>query len=386
MRIHLLVIGTVVVAAAARCPVVTVVYQAPYSQVNASLAPDNVFGVEDGVVVRRADGGFQMIAAEMYDSPKWVKMRLGVWSSRDGMSWRRVRTLRNSSANFDGTDPHSSSWGPFLTLDPTNDTWALTYVGYRGAASNDSGWLENYHGIIYGQYASVSGDAGLDSDFGDAGDWRATDRVLLAPDDFSVVGPWPHPCQGLQGTDSMYAYPLEGGGWAALAGTSFQENPDHMPNTGKWPVSGATAPSMFGPWTRRNPSGGRPADAPCVDLNGGYSENPIVSRRPDDATAFQLVIDWIGQEGDGFGYACSDDGLAWEPAVFVKSPGGCRTPFGFVPMTAAEITEWTPSIVAYGVINASQIGAHNTSMAWLYYSQQQGGWEVFRAAFVQFQW
>lgn len=74
--------------------------------------------------------------------------------------------------------------------------------------------------------------------------------------------------------------------------------------------------ALFGPWTRRNTApGGAPANAPCVDLNGAYvrrrrvcvwgegvrarlrwaqrgerrySENPIVSRRPDDSTKFQV--------------------------------------------------------------------------------------------------
>jgi hypothetical protein len=38
-------------------------------------------GLEDGIVVRRQDGSFQMIAAEMYAQPVWVAMRLGIWQS-----------------------------------------------------------------------------------------------------------------------------------------------------------------------------------------------------------------------------------------------------------------------------------------------------------------
>jgi hypothetical protein len=76
-------------------------------------------------------------------------------------------------------------------------TWVLSYVGYRGAPSNSSGWLENFQGTIYARYASSAGDAGLDSDFHDS-TYRSTDSVLLTPDDFQVDGPWPHVCQGLQ--------------------------------------------------------------------------------------------------------------------------------------------------------------------------------------------
>lgn len=62
----------------------------------------------------------------------------------------------------------------------------------------------------------------------------AAHRVLLEPDDFHVNGPWPHPCQGLQGTDSMYPYQLADGSWAALVGTSHEETPDPWPQVGWW--------------------------------------------------------------------------------------------------------------------------------------------------------
>lgn len=355
-------------ASSSACPTPRLVWAPGFASINASDDPTNKHGLEDGIVVRRADGTFSMIAAAMYGEPVWVRMRLDVWHSTDGLRWTRGRSLRASSADFTGADPHSSSWGPFVVRDPANDTWALTYVGYRGAPSNASGWLENFDGTIYGAYAKVAGDDGLDDDFGDAG-YAETDHVLLQPDDFRTAGPWPHPCQGLQGTDSMYPYPLDGGGWAALVGTSHQEtpNPWPQPGGGKWPVSLATAPTLFGPWTRYNPAG-PPADAPCVDLNGGFSENPIVSRRVDNASAFQVVHDAIGAEAVGFGYGCSADGIHWPPTVVVKLPFGARTPFGLLPMTQAEIALHTPDILRYGVINASQIGAPGTSLQWLFYT------------------
>ena len=140
-------------------------------------------------------------------------------------------------------------------------------------------------------------------------------------------------------------YQLADGSWAGFAGTSHQEHPQQYPAVGKWlvehpfknkskmpqhldlrcvllplvpgvttktrlasrikrlkphvicdsfprPVSLATAQVMRGPWTRHNPANktkGAAADAPCVDINGGYTENPIVSRRPDNASTFHVV-------------------------------------------------------------------------------------------------
>jgi len=309
-------------------------------------------------------------------------MRLGVWKSKDGWNWQRQRTLRKSSANFDGSDIHSSSWGPFFLYDFTNDTWALSYVGYRGAPSNSSGWLENFDGTIFGQYAEVKGDAGLDSDFGDNGNWRNSDRTLVGPDNFHVNGPWPYQCQGMQGTDSFFPFQTSNKLWVAFLGTSFQELPDHRPDTGKWQVSLATAPSMFGPWTRHNPQNlSFPANAPCVDINGGYIENPIVSRRYDDPEKFHCVYDFLGKENLGFGYSCSSDGFAWSSAQLVEIPGGVRTPFGLVPLTAEEIEMYSDRILELNDRKRSELAF---SLYWLFFTQNQpDGYEAFRAAIVQ---
>ena len=236
----------VLVAAVSSCPTLRVIY-APTGPdlINATAQQDNVHGIEDGIVVRAASGFYMIVCAaaeleplslipliarlrptlcaqgaEMYGDPKWVKMRLGVWRSKDGVhDWTRQRTLRNSSAIYNGTDQHAASWGPFLLWDPDSSRWALSYIGYRSGGSNFSGWSTNWDGKVFFQYANVTGDAGLDSDFGDSGDWRSDDQVLLAPD--TLGAPWP-PCQGLQGTDSMYPYQLPNGSWAALVGTSHQ--------------------------------------------------------------------------------------------------------------------------------------------------------------------
>ena len=111
----------------------------PYSQINASHDKTNRYGLEDGMVVRRQDGGFTMITAAMYGDPFWIRMRLDLFKSSDGLQWVKSRSIRVSDANFNGTSTHSSSWGPMLAFDASNKTWMLSYVGYRGAPSNSSG-------------------------------------------------------------------------------------------------------------------------------------------------------------------------------------------------------------------------------------------------------
>jgi hypothetical protein len=121
----------------------------PYSQINASHDKTNLYGLEDGMVVRRHDGGFTMITAAMYGDPFWIRMRLDLFKSSDGLQWVKSRSIRVSDANFNGTSTHSSSWGPMLAFDASNKTWMLSYVGYRGAPSNSSGWLGNFDGRMY---------------------------------------------------------------------------------------------------------------------------------------------------------------------------------------------------------------------------------------------
>jgi len=380
------------------CPSVKLVWMPNSTQINSTSFPGTCkHGVEDGIVVRRKDGGFSMVAAEMYADPMWIAMQLGIYGSSDGLGWDRKRAVRRSSADVkDGNDPHAASWGPFFVHDPKNDTWLLSYVGYRSAPGNSSGWLENFEGTIYARYAEHAGDAGLDSSFGEGAPQPnmtspafGGDRVLVRPDDFKVNGPWPYECQGLQGTDSFYPYQLEDGSWAGFAGTSHQEADDKFPGVGKWPVSLATAPDVSGPWTRYNPankSKEAAAEAPCVDINGGFTENPIVSRRPDKPAAFQMVFDDLAAEHEGFGYACSKDGLQWSESVLVPVPGGTRTPFGLLPMTEAEKAARKADVLAAGIITAKDYVAANTSLQWAFFTQNQHGWEAFRTSIVQIAW
>ena len=107
-------------------------------------------------------------------------------------------------------------------------------------------------------------------------------------------------------------------------------------------------------------------------------------------------------ERRGFGYACSSDGLKWEKGVSVALPDGARTPFGLVPLTAAERAARRSDILAAGVLTPASFDATNTSLQWAFYTGQhfpvgpggagsgshveEGGWEGFKAAVVQLSW
>jgi hypothetical protein len=104
-------------------------------------------------------------------------------------------------------------------------------------------------------------------------------------------------------------------------------------------------------------------------------------QRPGSSGGFHAVYDSLGTEAQGFGYTCSDDGLHWESGVVVSTPTGCRTPFGLIELTPAEVTRMTPAILAYGTINATQLAAPNSSLQWSFYTHNDAsGYEVFRAS------
>ena len=79
------------------------------------------------------------------------------------------------------------------------------------------------------------------------------------------------------------------------------------------------------------------------------------------------------------------DGVVWGGSGLVPVPGGARTPFGVLPMTAAELAEHTARIAAYGVTTVPEVHNQNATLAWLLYTATAtvGRWERFRPAVVE---
>ena len=88
--------------------------------------------------------------------------------------------------------------------------------------------------------------------------------------------------------------------------------------------------------------------------------------------------------------SCSEDGLEWEAGVGVRYPAASsvRTPFGLVPMTAAEIEAREADILAFGALNRTQLHAPNTSLQWLFLTAHSTNetWEHFQTSIVQLSW
>lgn len=394
----------------------------PWTQINASSpgALDNKYGFEDARVVRTqgGTGTFWMLVAEMHTDPLWVAMRLGLWRSPDGWSWSRAGTLARSSGLQNGSDPCAAVWGANLAWDGAS--WSALWVCYNAAPNDARGWLVNYNGTIWASRSPVAGDS--DAAMlallapGGGGDAPASPPVEILWPSVPVFGPF-NPAEGLQGTDSFCPYPLPasaGGGWAGMVGSSHSEaNPAYGP--GKWVVSLATAPALDGPWTRQ-PAGGLPVPV-LVDLDGGYSENPMTYPAPrgwlpganaSTGAGLMAVFDYLGSEERGFGLTCSGDGLHWAPGALVATPdGGTRTPAGLLPMTPtdvranvdhlraagaseAQLAAWAAGDAPSHASAASQAGVTASAPYWVFYtaypSDTTAHYEVFRTALGVLSW
>ena len=275
------------------------------------------YGFEGGRCVKLGTT-YHLFISEMAGSPRWVKMRLGHWTSGDRHSWKRVSTLFESSGDYTGADPRACLWAPVPTYDEADGRWNLTYVAYRSApvTLNGLGIVEaglNYGGRIWRAVSTAAGPEGIGGPYRDIG-------ILLEPSGQS--DPW----EGLQGTDSFCPYRI-GDRWYAFYGSA---NTEETPCP-YWRVGLAEAPQLAGPWARvvgRNP----------LTFEPRFIENPVVTCLRDGT--YVAVYDTGLNHPLALGWAYSSDGLEWtrgDPIVLEHGGGVegwvalARTPLGLIP-------------------------------------------------------
>jgi hypothetical protein len=301
-------------------------YPSPVITVKSPGAEGNKYGFEGGNVVK-LHGTYHLVTTEMCGEPMAVKTKLAHWSSKDRVHWKRVSTLYESSGDFTGKDPRGALWGPMFIYDEQPQEWNLIYVAYRAAPDTATEFRTNYEGTIWRAVSNVKGPAGIDGPYTDIG-------FLLRPD--KDTQPW----EGLQGTDSFFAYPA-GDRWLGLYGSA---NTEHKPIE-HWRVGLAEAPRLAGPWKRcldTNPVNalsefnvGKSAPGkPMLNVGQSFAENPIVTRLEDGSYISVFDNEYPG----GIGYAWSADGFHWVWGHdLVLQPKGAgfwaddvRTPLGMV--------------------------------------------------------
>jgi hypothetical protein len=278
-------------------------------------AHDIRYGFEGGRALR-VNNTYHLFTSEMIGDPIWVKMRLGHWSSPDGLRWKRVGTLYQSSGEYTGRDPRASLWSPMPIWDGATGRWNLFYVAYRSAPNSSGQFRLNYDGHIWRAESKTAGIRGIGGPYRDMG-------VVLEPEPSRVH--W----EGLQGADSFFPYQV-GTKWMALYGSAKTE---HIPIT-SWQVGLAYAPTLAGPWRRVEP----PVPA---GIEPTFIENPIVERLPSGE--FLAVYD--SDVPNCIGYTSSVDGRVWRRGDSLRiqdSKTGwakdVRTPLGLIPERGDEYT------------------------------------------------
>jgi len=269
---------------------------------------DNKYGFEGGSVVK-LDGVYHLFASEMAGDPFWVRMRIAHWTSPNGIEWKRVSTIKETSGKPRAETglPYESFWAPMPIYNEADKQWELFHVAY------DTGGAVG--GRIWRATSTVQGRAGIAGPYKDVG-------IILQPDADSQK--W----EGWQGVASFYPYQVKDR-WFAFYGS-------HGGGPG-WQVGLAEAPALTGPWKRRV------SGNPCT-IEPVFLENPIVTRIGDlyvavyDSDIVNSPDYNYHKEANSVGYATSADGVLWSTGgrIIVQPQGPAnwatdiRTPLGLI--------------------------------------------------------
>jgi len=254
-------------------------------------------GMEGGRVMK-LDGVYHLFTAELV-AGGWIKMKLGHWTSPDGVKWTRRDTMYESSGEETGKDPRASFWSPMPVYDEDEKLWNFFYVAYRAPVGPLS-----WNGRVWRAVSEVPGPEGI------GGPWKDVGVVL-------ELGEASDPWEGSQGTDSFFPYRV-GEKWVGFYGSSNGAD--------WWKVGLAGADTLAGPWRRLTA-----LNPVTLGYEHGKAENPVVTHLKSGryVAVFEVIE-------TGYGYADSRDGLHWSEAKVLPLPVSAgkldvlRTPLGLI--------------------------------------------------------
>jgi alpha-L-fucosidase len=308
-------------------------------------------GFEGGACVK-VNGVYHMFPTERagqagvgpyYDR---VKTRIGHWTSKDAIHWKREATIYQASGQYAVTDddnPMNDRRGAIWSFMPVFDTAHQRWYGYYLAYTVHKTIEPNHSfGRIWRAESVKAGLNGICGPYKDKG-------IILEPGMDSQL--W----EGRQGVASFFPYPA-GKEWLGFyAGAyPYARAADYPKKTGKgWFIGLARSASLEGPWTRLDTTVN-----PVTSIHPYFVENPIVSKLPN---GIYIAIFDGGPEGFGLhlpnmiGYTLSKDGLHWSPARYLpihtkvkKWWDIMRTPLCLIPEGNDRYT------ILYAAINNQQ--------------------------------
>ncbi|MFA9193951.1 hypothetical protein AAGV33_05990 [Flavobacterium sp. FBOR7N2.3] len=258
-----------------------------------------------------------------------VKTKIGHWTSKDAINWKRQSTIYQASGTYALTEddnPMNDRRGAIWSYMPVFNKKANKWYGYYLAYTVHKEIQPNHSfGRIWRCESTVEGINGIGGPYKDMG-------IIMEP------GLDSQPWEGRQGVASFFPYQVGEKWFGFYSGAyPFESWADYPKNSGKgWFVALAESNSLEGPWTRLNKG-----LEPIKSIHPLFVENPIVSQLPN---GLYIAIFDGGPDGWGhhlpnmMGYSLSKDGINWSEARYwpIETKVGkwwdiMRTPLCLIP-------------------------------------------------------
>lgn len=271
-------------------------------------------GFEGGVCVK-INGVYHMFPTERagetgmdytYDR---VKTRIGHWTSKDAVNWKRIATIYQASGTYSLThddNPLNDRRGAIWSYMPVFNEKANKWYGYYLTYTVDKEIAPNHSfGRIWRTESETPGKEGIGGPYKEG-------VIIMEPGIDTQL--W----EGRQGVDSFFPYQVGNKEWLAFYGGAYpyKSRKDYPDKPGKgWFVGLAKSQSMEGPWTRLDTTVN-----PIKTIHPWFIENPIVYKL--SAKCYITIFDG-GPEGWGhhlpnmIGYSLSRDGYNWSEANYL---------------------------------------------------------------------
>lgn len=270
-------------------------------------------GFEGGRVVKVGDTYHMFpterageLGVEMYYDR--VKTKIGHWTSKDAIHWKRESTILQASGTYAITeddnpmnDRRAAIWSYMPVFNEKTNKWYgyyLAYTVHKDIQPNHS------FGRIWRCESTVEGINGISGPYKDTG-------IIIEP------GLDSEPWEGRQGVASFFPYKVGDKYLGFYSGAfPFESWADYPKKSGKgWFVGLAESNSLEGPWSRI-----KDGSNPIKTLHPFFVENPIVSQLPNG-----LYIAVFDGGPDGWGhhlpnmmaYSLSADGKNWSEAHYL---------------------------------------------------------------------
>jgi len=237
-----------------------------------------------------------------------VKTKIGHWTSKDAIHWKRESTIYQASGVYAITeddnpmnDRRAAIWSYMPIFNEKANKWYGYYLAYTVSKT-----IEPNHsfGRIWRCESMVEGINGIGGPYKDMG-------IIMEP------GLDSQPWEGRQGVASFFPYQVGDKYFGFYSGAyPFNSWADYPKKSGKgWFVALAESKTLEGPWLRMNKG-----LEPIKTMHPLFVENPIVSQLPNG-----LYIAIFDGGPDGWGhhlpnmiaYSLSADGVNWAEAHYL---------------------------------------------------------------------